>query len=91
MQELLNKAYQAGSTRGCGLELDYYINSTADTIFCQNPNSLGGILVTLTETRFVNNKPAGFIRLDLYAARSTPEYIAPDLIEEVYSTPRWYS
>jgi hypothetical protein len=24
-------------------------------------------------------------------AQAEPEYIAPDLIEEVYSTPRWYS
>jgi len=40
---LINKAYAVGESRGTSLATGYYIAPNGRSIFCQNPNSEGGV------------------------------------------------
>jgi hypothetical protein len=67
-RQILDRAYEIGSARHCALSLDYYSNGT-NQIFCQNPNSSEGMLVTGSSCDFISDIPSGFVRFDMYEAR----------------------
>ena len=68
----LDSAYYIGVDWGANFNIDYFASPDGQSVFVNNPNDGGGVIVNGLSSVYVPRRPGNFVNFNMYEARSQP-------------------